>query len=294
MTRITVSTLSYWDGADLSPAIDPAFWNGATMLPLVPPLLVIPEGYANVATMLATPMIYSAHRGGSAEYPEHSLRAYTQAAIEGFGCLEFSGGRTLDGVIIGSGDNGTLNEEVGIPGSDLVIADMTWAEVQAYTIQPPPAHPERARQPFMRIEQLIEAYGRTHIIMFDPKTISATHYPQILDLMDANGGPSRWLGKWVGSNQTWSDALHARGYQAWGAFYDTDDQAMVTASQGQWDLLGFNYSAAQVDWDFILSFGKPVYAHVCPTQVSVDTGVAKGAVGAQVSGTEAVNVYKEF
>jgi hypothetical protein len=33
---------------------------------------------------------------------------------------------------------------------------------------------------------------------------------------------------------------------------------------------------------------------VCPDQASVDTAVAKGAVGAQVSGTEAVDVYKVF
>jgi Glycerophosphoryl diester phosphodiesterase family len=294
MTRITVSSLSYWDGATMGPDLEPAFWDGATMRALVPPFLVIPEGYADVTDMLSRPMVYMAHRGGSADYPQMSLRAYTQAAVEGFGCLELPGGRTLDGVIFGSGDNGTLNEEAGIPGNDLVIADMTWAEVQAYTIAPPSQHPERQRQPFMRIEELVEAYGPTHIIMFDPKTINSSYYPQILDYMDANGGPDRWLGKWVGSNQTWSDALHARGYTAWGAFYDSDDQAMVTAAQVQWDLLGFNYGASQTDWDFILSFGKPVYAHVCPTQVAVDTGVAKGAVGAQVSGIEAVNVYKLF
>ncbi len=289
-----LDSLAYWNGDVLLPGTMLGDWDGATLTEIPYPLLVIPDGYASVADMLSRDMVYMAHRGGSADYPEHSLRAYTQAAVEGFGCLEFSAGRTADGVYIGSGDNGTLNEEVGLPGSDLVIDEMTWAEVQTYTIKPPPDHPERQREPFMRWEQLVAAYGSTHVIMIDPKTIDSTYYPEMLDYMDANGGPVRWIGKWVGSNPTWSASLEARGYSSWGAYYNTDNQQMVTDSQGQWDVLGFNFGASQGDWDFILSFGKPVYAHVCPTQQSVDTGVSKGAVGAQVSGTEAVDVYKEF
>jgi hypothetical protein len=91
-------------------------------------------------------------------------------------------------------------------------------------------------------------------------------------------------------------ALRSRGYKSWGAFYNHDDRTMVTSAQAQWDVLGFNFgnAAAQEDWDFILSFGKRVFAHVCPDQASVDMGVAKGATGAQVSGIEHVDVYKEF
>lgn len=293
MTRITVSSLSHWDGAAMDEDITPAFWDGATMRSLTQPLLVIPDGYADVADMLAQPMIYMAHRGGSADYPEMSLRAYTQAAVEGFGCLEWSTQRTSDGVFIGC-HNPYINDAVGLPGTDLVVANMTWAAIQGYQIVPPAAHPERSSEPFMRIEELIDAYGSTHVLMVDPKNVGSANYTALLDIMDAGGGSGRILGKWVGTNPTWSTALHARGYTAWGAYYDTDDQAMVTATQGEWDLLGFNYGASQANWDFILSFGKPVYAHVCPTQVAVDTGVSKGAVGAQVSGIEAVDVYKGF
>lgn len=293
MTRILLSEVPYWDGTSFVGDVDLSYWDGATMHPLAPPLLVIPTGYASVTDMLSRPVAYMAHRGGSADYPEMSMRGYTQSAIEGFGCLEFSTQRTSDGVFIGCHDP-YLNRVVGLPGTDLVVADMTWAQVQTYRIIPPANHQERQSEPFIRIEDLIEAYGSTHVLLIDPKNIGSTNYAAILDIMDASGGPTRFLGKWVGSNAAWSTALHDRGYLAWGAYYDTDDQATVTATQVQWDLLGFNYGAAQVDWDFILSFGKPVYAHVCPTQVSVDTGVSKGAVGAQVSGIEAVNVYKQF
>lgn len=293
MTRIMVPSLAYWDGDEFTGSVTLNYWDGEALAEMTEPLLVIPEGYANVADMLSRPMVYMAHRGGSVDYPEMSLRAYTQSVIEGFGCLEWSTQRTSDGVFIGCHDP-SINRVVGLPGDDLVVANMTWAEIQTYQIQPPPEHPERQTQPFMRIEELVEAYGSSHIIMIDPKNIGSANYAALLNGMDASGGPERWLGKWVGSNPAWSTALHDRGYLAWGAYYDTDDQQMVTDTQVQWDILGFNYGASQSSWNFITSFGKSVYAHVCPTQLAVDTGVSKGAVGAQVSGIEAVDVYKEF
>lgn len=293
MTRITVETLGYWDGEEEKVATV-SWWDGTTETP-VDELLYVPRGYASVADMLARPYAYFAHRGGSADYPEHSLRGYTQCAVEGFGCLEWSTQRTSDGVFVGCHDP-NINSVVLGGGSFPPISQMTWAQIQEQQIKPPATHPERSPEPFMRLEQLIAAYGATHVIMIDPKNVSSTYYPQLLDLMDANGGPSRWIGKWVGSNAQWSTALRSRGYKSWGAFYSTDDRTMVTAAQSQWDILGFNYgnAATQEDWDFILSFGKPVYAHVCPDQTAVDLGIAKGARGAQVSGIEHVDVYKEF
>lgn len=295
MTRILIDPLNYWDGEETLGEAPLNYWNGTTLTELTEPMLLIPNGYSSVSDMLARPMIYSAHRGGSIEYPEHSLRGYTQAVIEGFGCLEWSTQRTADGVFIGCHDP-NINAVVAGGGTFPAIKDMTWAQIQEQQIKPPAAHPERSNEPFMRLEQLIAAYGRTHVIMIDPKNITSAYYAQLLDLMDANGGPSRWIGKWVGSNPAWSTALRARGYKSWGAFYSTDDRSMVTSAQSQWDILGFNFggSAPQEDWDFILSFGKRVLAHVCASQADVDTGVAKGATGAQVSGTEAVDVYKVF
>lgn len=293
MTRIYVDPLEYWDGEEITGVSTLSYWDGTTATPLEEPLLKIPTGYASVSDLLSRPYGYFAHRGGSAEYPEMSMRAYTQAVIEGFGCLEWSTQRTSDGVFVGCHDP-NINAVVAGGGTFPNISAMTWAQIQAQMIKPPATHPERANQPFARLEELVAAYGQTHVIMIDPKNIGSANYAQLLNLMDANGGPSRWIGKWVGGNATWSTALRARGYKSWGAYYSTDDRTMVTNTQSQWDILGFNYGGPQEDWDFILSFGKPVYGHVCPDQASVDTAIAKGAVGAQVSGTEAVDVYKQF
>lgn len=54
--------------------------------------------------MLSQPMFYVAHRGGSREWPEMSLHAYTQAGFWGVGALEVSLARTSDGVWFGLHD----------------------------------------------------------------------------------------------------------------------------------------------------------------------------------------------
>lgn len=249
---------------------------------------LMPHGYSSVAAMLSAPVILSAHRGGSVEWPEHSMRAYTQAVYEGYGCLEWSTQRTSDGVYVGCHDPNinavTHGGNFGLPD----IKDMTWAQIQQYQVKAPSGHPERGPRPFARLDELVSAYGGSHVIMIDPKNIGSAYYNELLDFMDDHGGPTRWMCKWVGGNSAWSTAFRNRGYLGWGAYYNTDSQASVTASQGQWDILGFNYGASQAEWDFILSFGKRVLAHVVPTLAAAQEALSKGATGLQVSGTESV------
>ena len=56
------------------------------------------------AMLAAEDGFYWAHRGGSASFPEHSLHAYTQSVLRGFGSLEISLNRTADGVWFGLHD----------------------------------------------------------------------------------------------------------------------------------------------------------------------------------------------
>jgi hypothetical protein len=291
VTRLSPAGYAYWTGKALTDPTDLQWWDGESVVDI--DVLYMPNGYVSVSNMLDRDYAYFAHRGGSADYPEHSLRAYTQAVIEGFGCLEVSVQRTSDGVFVANHDP-TIDSVVFGGGTFPPISSMTWEELSEKRIKPPSGHPERKPEPFIRLEDLVNAYGASHILMVDPKNIGSGNYPALLDFMDEHGGPTRWIGKWVGSNPSWSSGLRARGYKGWGAFYNSDDPNMVAEAQDQWDILGFNYGAPQEDWDFILSFGKPVYAHVCPDQASVDGAIAKGASGAQVSGIEHVDVYKAF
>lgn len=254
---------------------------------------VIPHGPAAVAVWKAAQPMYSAHRGGSADWPEHSLRAYTQAALNGFPCFEVSLARTSDGVLMCNHDS-SINAVVWGGATNLPdISAMTWNEVDQYMIEGPINHLDRGPEPFLRFDELLDRYGSTRLFLIDPKSISSSFYPEILDYLDSLGGNTRFVGKWVGSNPVWSDALAARGYESWGAFYEAD---WATGGAGfpaewadQWTMLGLDYTADQAHWDEILAVGKPVLAHVCPDPAAVEIGRSKGANGFQCSGVESID-----
>ncbi len=77
----------------------------------------------------------------------------------------------------------------------------------------------------------------------------------------------------------------ARGYTAWGYFYETD-AANFTTYAPRWDILGMDYSASQTAWNDLVAAapGKPVMGHICPNQAAVTSALTKGAAGVMVSG----------
>ena len=249
-------------------------------------------GAIDVASFMSDRPMYSAHRGGSADWPEHSLRAYTQAVYRGFPCLEVSLGRTSDGVYVCNHD-ASINAVVwggftGLPD----ISATTWSTLSTYQIRGPVGHYDRGPEPFLRLTDLLDVYGDSHVFMIDPKSVSSTNYGELLDLLDSRGGPDRFIGKWVGSNLPWSNALKARSYESWGAFFGADwtpGSGFNSAWADQWSMLGLNYDATQAHWNEIVATGKPIIAHICPDEAAVDLGRSKGAVGFQVSGIESVS-----
>lgn len=257
---------------------------------------VMPWGYPDVYSCLNTRPFFFAHRGGSAEWPEMTLRAYTQAVSEGYGGLEISLGRTSDGVIFGLHD-GNINRTSGFaPGTYPAVSTMTWAEVQEHEVLPPEDHPDRDPEPYMLLSELVEAYGHSHVLLVDPKFLPTSVYEELLDYMDANGGPTRWIGKHVGDNPTWAAALASHGYERWGAYYQNDWVAGESVPEGwnDWTLLGLEFGASQAHYNDMLATGKTILTHVCFTQANVDMAFAKGASGVQVAGTEAVDPYQKF
>ncbi|MFP3435407.1 hypothetical protein SB781_37230, partial [Paraburkholderia sp. SIMBA_061] len=77
--------------------------------------------------------------------------------------------RTSDGVWFGLHDE-TLDRTSGTSG--FVAADHTWAEVQTHLISSAETNdPTQAPQPYLRFDELVEAYGSTHTIFVDPKVV---------------------------------------------------------------------------------------------------------------------------
>src|SRR5690606_1136795 len=111
-----------------------------------------------------------------------------------------------------------------------------------------------------------DAYYASHVIFVDPKEAIA-HASELLDMMDAlPGDPTqRLVAKYYGPSTTWADLARARGYKAWGYFYEVNSGVLATY-EGSYDILGMEYNASASVWTTITGFGKPVIGHVVTTQ----------------------------
>lgn len=232
----------------------------------------MPSGYPSIAAMVSQKGFLVAHRGGSASWPEMSMRAYTNSVAHGAGALEVSTGRTSDGVWVLAHDQNLRRVDPSAP--DTPIAQMTWAEVQRY---------RTAGEKILRIEEYLEAYGRSHITVLDPK-YSATQWADLARLLP-DGAKSRVIWKSAGDATWLASQWKAAGWRCWGyAYAQHAGDGSLAKWAPSWDYLGFPWDAPALAWKVATSFGKPVWAHICPTKAAYDQGLQNGAVGCMVSG----------
>lgn len=250
----------------------------------------VPTGFANIDQMLRQPLFEVAHRGGSVSFPEMSLHAYTQSVILGYKALEISLNRTSDGVWVGVHD-ATL-DRTSTPDTGLTVSALTWAQVQTHTINVGPQAPK----PYMRLEQLLDAYGRTHVLFMDPKA-ALSFRQELLNKLQTYYGSNAEAAKHVvakyygiegnaGGTSGWAFDAHARGYKTWGYFYQAEvDNAQIDTYAGRWDILGMDYGANSAAWTKVKSFGKPVIAHILPSAASKTAAMAFSPNGLMIGGT---------
>ena len=232
----------------------------------------MPSGYPSIDAMVAQKGFLVAHRGGSASWHEMSMRAYTNSVAHGAGALEVSVGRTSDGVWVLAHDQNLQRVDPAAPATP--IAQMTWAEVQRY---------RTAGEKILRIEEYLEAYGRSHVTVLDPK-YSAQQWADLAARLPADA-KSRVIWKSAG-DATWLAAQwKAAGWRCWGyAYAQHASDGSLAKWAPSWDYLGFPWDAPTLAWKVATSFGKPVWAHICPTKAAYDQGLQNGAVGCMVSG----------
>lgn len=257
--------------------------DGADLLD-VGALRRVEPGYPSVTAMLAEDVFWMAHRGGSRDFPEMSRHAYGQAALYGYGMLEISLARTSDGVWFGLHDESIDRTSGVVTGK--TAAQMTWAEVQQYSILGNTAinNQTQPARPYMLLAELIVLYGQTHVLMVDPKYATVSQRTELLNMLDAEvGATERFVMKGFHTAASWAQAALARGYQTWGYYYEADVPQLPT-TQGNWTILGMEYIAPQASWDAVKAYGKPVIGHICRNTADVDMALAKGADGIQVSG----------
>lgn len=232
----------------------------------------MPSGYPSIDAMVAQKGFLVAHRGGSASWPEMSMRAYTNSVAHGAGALEVSVGRTSDGVWVLAHDQNLQRVDPSAPATP--IAQMAWAEVQRY---------RTAGERILRIEEYLEAYGSSHVTVLDPK-YSAQQWADLAARLPADA-KSRVIWKSAG-DATWLAAQwKAAGWRCWGyAYAQHAPDGSLSKWAPSWDYLGFPWDAPSMAWKVATSFGKPVWAHICPTKAAYDQGLQNGAVGCMVSG----------
>lgn len=232
----------------------------------------MPSGYPSIDAMVSQKGFLVAHRGGSASWPEMSMRAYTNSVAHGAGALEVSVGRTSDGVWVLAHDQNLQRVDPSAPTTP--IAQMTWAEVQRY---------RTAGERILRIEEYLEAYGSSHVTVLDPK-YSAQQWADLAARLPSDA-KSRVIWKSAG-DATWLAAQwKAAGWRCWGyAYAQHASDGSLAKWAPSWDYLGFPWDAPSMAWKVATSFGKPVWAHICPTKAAYDQGLQNGAVGCMVSG----------
>jgi glycerophosphoryl diester phosphodiesterase len=243
-----------------------------------------------------------AHRGGSLDWSEHSARGYTECVQLGVDILEISMAKTKDGVWIGIHDQGFDRTTPELAGK--FPKDLTWDELRAYTqVVPNGGDTKFGRQPYMKAVDLFDAYARSHGIMIDIKYEGVTGLNQILDICDQYpDAKNTFVVKYFHTATQLADAARARGYKSWGYAYFTDvngtNTTQLSATQAKWDFLGMEYGGANADgtpndaakaaWATVLSYGKPVFAHILPDKTTADRAIKLGANALQVSGVRAV------
>ncbi|QHO91015.1 hypothetical protein CWT12_06380 [Actinomyces sp. 432] len=240
------------------------------------PARLMPHGATTVTGLLGMGVPWLvAHRGGSASWPEHTQRAYTQAVWAGAHVLEFSAGRTSDGVWLGCHDR-TLAR---LGGPDTPVSELTWAQVEA-------AMSGRDTMP-ARLDWLIERYGDSHVILFDPKYSITTFQSEYLAMLAPYR--DRVVLKYSGDGLAAFSAWKSRGYVTWAYGY----QAWRTGNTAAWgnfladankDILSLDGPYASAAWREALAAGKPLTAHILTSRTEYAAAVEGGAVGAMVSG----------
>ncbi len=241
-----------------------------------------------VEQMLAEHPFYVAHRGGGADSPEMSLAGYRKAVANGADGLELSLARTSDGVWFGLHDP-TLDRTSGTQG--FVASQHTWAEVRQHQISAQGVRTSagtRSPQPYMTLEQLIHAFGGSHVIFVDPKAVDHRYYRELLDVLDrsVDDPTSTFVAKSYYDNDDWAQAARARGYTTWGYYYAKDidgHPGVLRTTERDWDLLGLDVQAPAATWKQVLAYGKPVIAHVVTNEAEAQTALRRGAQGLMVS-----------
>lgn len=259
-------------------------WNGTSTLDVIQ-TGVMPAGYLTVSDMTSESPFIIAHRGSSSNWPEMSMRAYTNSVAWGAKALEFSCARTIDGVWFGLHD-ADLNR-TSLVTDTLDPRTVTWEYIRThYTNKLNSLLPNG--EPYTLLTDLLAAYAHTHLIFVDPKnSAGSSDRAELFAILQQYATTSRFVIKSYYTATTLAGAAKTAGFSTWGYYY-TADLGNLNSTHTNWDLLGLEYTATQGNWDIIKAKGKPVIAHTPTTSGDKTTAIGVGANGIMAAGIPAM------
>lgn len=252
---------------------------------------MIPGGAWSTSRLLQIQGFTISHRLGSGDWADFSRRAAAESLLRSVDALEISVSRTIDGVWFGLHDQTLLRTS----GVDINPNTLTWRQVQDYLCAAPAnGDPRFGAQPYQRLDELLQWYGKSHVIFLDPKYHAGVQWrEEFFDQIETNvpRAQQRVVVKFSGGSVTLAADAAARGYTTCGFFYQEEylaDPTAVMANAAQWTWLELEHGAPQSTWDVFLALGKPVIGFTASTVVQRQTALDKGAVGVMCSGIRAI------
>jgi hypothetical protein len=275
-----VVEVSNGDGTSTSAGV--YVFDGTTAVPAADVLALNTRSYT-VAQMLAemtsAPPVYAAHRGGSLNFSEMTMRAYTNALWHGTKILEYSAQRTSDGVFVGFHD-ATVDRTTALSGN---VSAFTWAQLNGVAVDAPLADGGTVS----RLEDLLDTYGQTHVLFIEDKTYANLN--ALMALIEAHvPNPTQHVVlKFSGPGSGgFADLARARGYTTWASYGQSDAPGFSDASH--FDILSMDVTADATSWGQIVALGKPMWGHIIDTTAAAATATGRGAKGLMTSGVLAV------
>jgi hypothetical protein len=240
----------------------------------------VPATYSSVADMVSQNPFYVAHRGGSAQWPEMSMLAYTNAAAWGIGALEVSVARTKDGVYFGLHDK-TLDRTSEVTG-DIDPTTLTWAELST-TYRNKLNAPTPDGVPYVQVSEIFDKFASNHVIFVDTKYIGdPAQRAELIEQMLSAAPADHWVLKGYYDNESLTELARDEGIESWGYYY-ARDLDIFDSTAGNWDLLGLEIGASQAEFATVKARGKPVIAFFISGTASLAEATEKGANGMMVS-----------